>query len=293
MEFNLELETKRLERKLTQIAEKGFLPQALLQIVSNTAVLQLASRANVSVPALRPQVTTDMHIQGAPLVNRAAFTYDPKETAILFGKLLAMLDKAEEPLASSAAKIREAIEKKELSIQEACEAFIAEDNMFYADWAARIPESPSLVRFLAQGSLTPSFEVQTERLKEYRSDEEPWAYGHCPHCGSQPLIATLKEKEGFKHLTCSFCRLEYRAKRLQCAFCGEEDHNKLEYFKADGEPGYEVHVCKTCSCYIKVSDFREFDRVSIPVLDDLESLTLDILARKQGYARPTLSAWGF
>lgn len=293
MEFNLELETKRLERKLTHIAEKGFLPQELLQIVSNTAVLQLASRANVTVQPLQPQVTSGMHIQGASLVNRAAFAYDPKETAILFGKMLAMLDKAEEPLASSAAKIRKAIEDKELSIQEACDAFISDDNMFFADWAARIPESPSLVRFLAQGSVTPSLQAQTELLKEHRSDEEPWPYGHCPHCGSQPLIASLKEKEGFKYLTCSFCRLEYRAKRLQCAFCGEEDHNKLEYFKADGEAGYEVHVCKTCSCYIKISDFREFDRVSIPVLDDLESLTLDILARKQGYARPTLSAWGF
>ncbi|MCT4626217.1 formate dehydrogenase accessory protein FdhE [Halodesulfovibrio sp.] len=293
MEFNLELETKRLERKLTHIAEKGFLPQELLQIVSNTAVLQLASRANVTVQPLQPQVTSGMHIQGAPLVNRAAFAYDPKETAILFGKMLAMLDKAEEPLASSATKIRKAIEDKELSIQEACDAFISDDNMFFADWAARIPESPSLVRFLAQGSVTPSLQAQTELLKEHRSDEEPWPYGHCPHCGSQPLIASLKEKEGLKYLTCSFCRLEYRAKRLQCAFCGEEDHNKLEYFKADGEAGYEVHVCKTCSCYIKISDFREFDRVSIPVLDDLESLTLDILARKQGYARPTLSAWGF
>lgn len=293
MEFNLELETKRLERKLTHIAEKGFLPQELLQIVSNTAVLQLASRANVTVQPLQPQVTSGMHIQGAPLVDRAAFAYDPKETAILFGKMLAMLDKAEEPLTSSAAKIRKAIEDKELSIQEACDAFIADDNMFFADWAARIPESPSLVRFLAQGSVTPSLQAQTELLKEHRSDDEPWPYGHCPHCGSQPLIASLKEKEGLKHLTCSFCRLEYRAKRLQCAFCGEEDHNKLEYFKADGEAGYEVHVCKTCSCYIKISDFREFDRVSIPVLDDLESLTLDILARKQGYARPTLSAWGF
>ena len=293
MDFDLAVETKKLERKLKQIAGKEFLPQALLQIVSNTAVLQLASRENVTVQPLRPQVTTAMHIQGAPLVERTAFTYDPKETAILFGKLLAMLDNAEGPLATSAKKIREAIENKELSIQEACEAFIQDDTMFYADWAARIPESPSLVRFLAQGSLTPSLEAQTEQLKEYRSDDEPWAYGHCPHCGSQPLNGSLKEKEGFKHLTCSFCRLEYRAKRLQCAFCGEEDHDQLEYFKAEGEPGYEVHVCKTCKCYLKISDFREFDKVSIPVLDDLESLTLDILARKQGYARPTLSAWGF
>jgi FdhE protein len=35
------------------------------------------------------------------------------------------------------------------------------------------------------------------------------------------------------------------------------------------------------------------DRQSVPVLDDLESLALDILAREQGFVRPTQSAWGF
>ena len=39
--------------------------------------------------------------------------------------------------------------------------------------------------------------------------------------------------------------------------------------------------------------FRQLDRPSLPLLDDLESIALDIRAQNQGLARPVLSAWGF
>jgi FdhE protein len=42
-----------------------------------------------------------------------------------------------------------------------------------------------------------------------------------------------------------------------------------------------------------VADFRKLDKASLPPWDDLESLSLDILAAKEGYQRSTLSGWGF
>jgi FdhE protein len=54
-----------------------------------------------------------------------------------------------------------------------------------------------------------------------------------------------------------------------------------------------VDVCAACRRYVKAADFRALDKVSVPVLDDLESLALDILAREAGFERPVLSAWGF
>jgi FdhE protein len=293
MSFDMDKERKRLERKLTLLSKKEFLPAPLLRIVSDTATLQLAARGEVSVQAPSIPTPPDAHVQGMPLLPRELFSFDPKQTAILFGKLLALMEAAGGGLTEAAATIRAGLEDRTFSLTEACEAFLKDDTLFFADWAARLPNAPSLVRYLIQGSLTPSLEAVAEQLKEHHNNEVPWTFGHCPYCGSQPLIATLREKEGFKHLTCSFCRGEYRAKRLQCSFCGEEDHEKLEYFKAEGEPGFEVHVCHTCNCYIKTADFRELDVVSIPALDDLESLALDILAREQGLSRPTLSAWGF
>jgi len=44
---------------------------------------------------------------------------------------------------------------------------------------------------------------------------------------------------------------------------------------------------------MKTTDFREVDKISIPALNDLESLPLDFVAVKEGYSRGTLSVWGF
>ncbi|WP_394699668.1 formate dehydrogenase accessory protein FdhE [uncultured Pseudodesulfovibrio sp.] len=111
--------------------------------------------------------------------------------------------------------------------------------------------------------------------------------GTCPICGSLPLISSLKEKEGFRHATCSFCRHEYRIKRIACPVCGEDDQKKLTFFTVDEEPGFRVDVCESCKTYIKTIDFRNLDRIAVPVLDDLDSLALDYVAAGQGYKRAT------
>lgn len=291
--YNLEKEQKRLEKKLVALEGNKFIPPALLQLVSATARMQVASRANVSLEAVQPVVAADAHALGAPLLPREQFPFDPKETAALFGRLLGMMAEAGGTLRAAAKVVHDALEKRELRLEDACNAFIADDPLFYAEWGARLPDAPSFVRFLTQGSLTPSFQAVAAELAQHHNAEEVWEHGHCPVCGSQPIMSHYAGKEGARHLTCSFCRHEYRAKRIHCPYCNEEEQDKLEYFTAEGERGFSVHVCRTCSCYIKCADFRELDKVSIPVLDDLESLTLDILAREQGYTRPVLSAWGF
>lgn len=293
MPLDFSVETKRLERKLTAIQQKGFLPQHLLSLVSNTATLQLASLQNISVTPPTPSATADQHAQGRPLITRDEFVYDIEQTAILFGKLLALMSKSEGSLATASAKVHIALENKQLSLPDVYTAFMQDQTEFFAQWAKELPDTPSFLRFLAQGSLTPSLQTTAEHLAAHHNNEQPWSHGYCPICGSLPLMGTLQEKEGNMFHTCSLCRFAYRAKRLECPFCGEDDQQQLAYFTAEEEPGFSVHVCRSCSSYIKVTDFREFDRTSIPVLDDLESLTLDIVARKQGFSRPTLSAWGF
>ena len=61
----------------------------------------------------------------------------------------------------------------------------------------------------------------------------------------------------------------------------------------DEEPGSEWTSCESCKTYVKTIDFRNLDRVAVPILDDLDSLALDYVAANQGYRRATLSAWGF
>ncbi|MFV0422441.1 formate dehydrogenase accessory protein FdhE [Oleidesulfovibrio sp.] len=293
MSFDLDKERSRLERKLEALRKKEFIPAPLLEIVARTAELQLEARGKVQVSLPDQIAPADAHAQGASLLPREQFPYDKAVTAETFGKLLALMAQSGGSMAEGATSLHKALEAREFSLEEACDALLQDDQLFFADWGARMPEAPSFVRYLVQGSLVPSLMAVSDLLAERRDTETVWSHGHCPHCGSMPLVASLRNKEGFRYLTCSLCRHEYRAKRLQCPFCGEEDHSKLEYFKAEGEAGFEVHVCRSCHCYLKVADFRELDRLSIPVLDDLESLALDILAREQGFVRPTQSAWGF
>ena len=80
---------------------------------------------------------------------------------------------------------------------------------------------------------------------------------------------------------------------MACPFCNEKKEACFEYFTVKEQPGFRVDVCKTCNMYTKTIDFREMDKKHLPIFDDLESLTLDIMARNEGYNRPTLSAWGF
>jgi FdhE protein len=168
------------------------------------------------------------------------------------------------------------------------------DAAFFEHWAGRLPNAPALLRFLALSSLTPGFMRMHVVLADRLHTSEVWPYGHCPLCGNPPLIGKLTGKEGFRYHSCSLCRLEYRVPRLGCPFCGEQGSDKLGVFTADTQPGYAVYVCRTCKAYIKLADFREYAlRVSLPALDDLESLPLDMLARQQGFTRLTSSAWGF
>jgi FdhE protein len=210
-----------------------------------------------------------------------------------------MLRLRDDSLGVSGEEIHRALSRKagaagSLRPAQAFAALLRNDVAFFAYWAERLPDAPALPRFLAHSSLTPAFTRLHAALADRLRTDAIWPHGHCPLCGSPPLIGKLAGKEGFRYHCCSLCRLEYRAPRLGCPFCREQRGDRISVFTADTLPGYAAHVCRTCKGYIKLADLREYaGRVFLPVLDDLESLPLDMLAQRQGLTRPTLSAWGF
>ena len=188
---------------------------------------------------------------------------------------------------------RTALDSGELQADVLFRKFLEDDHAFFAPWVERMPEAPKTLSFLAFCALGPSIEAVAGMLADKLPDMKVPEVGTCPICGSLPLISSLEQKEGARYATCSFCRHHYRIKRIACPVCGEEDQKKLTFFTVDEEPGFRVDVCETCKSYIKTIDFRELDRVAVPILDDLDSLALDYVAASQGYKRATLSAWGF
>ena len=173
-------------------------------------------------------------------------------------------------------------------------------------WAEEAPDAPSLCgRVLVYNSMEPWLEAAGEALSSAYPQNDVWQHGHCPVCGSPAFIGHLSgpepsrnegrdiNKGGKRMHTCSYCRTTFRAKRIQCPFCLEEDAKKLDYFTTENEPGYQVHVCRSCKSYIKIADFREFfGRESIPALDDSNSLPLDIAAQNEDFHRVAPSEWG-
>lgn len=285
----------RLDKKIAALRKREFLPASLIDLVAQTAAMQIEAAASLDIAFPEPDVLApaERFLRGVPMLDRELFPFDAGATRALFDKLLAMVAAPDCELAPSGQIVRKALEDGELDLDAAIAGHLSGDGAYAMEFGEKTPDAPRLLNYLVQASLGPSLEAVGARVYESYPKDRSWEFGHCPVCGAPPLIARLKDKEGRRFLTCSFCHLEYRAKRISCPYCGEEDFKKLEYFTAEEEPGYQVHVCKTCNKYVKTVDFRNFDRPSLPVLDDLESLTLDMAAQKRGFSRPVLSAWGF
>lgn len=285
---------QQLEPKLKALKEKQYIPKSLLEIITRTVLMQLEAqpRAQCDIPTTG-YASTSEHTKGTPLLYRELFPYDKALTAQLFGRLLGMLRNAGGAVSKAADTIKIRIEQGELSLEEACNAIIREDDTFFTEWAERMPNAISTLRFLIASSLVPSLAYVAEHIAKRRNASAVWTHGHCPLCGSSPFIGKTTEREGVSEHTCSFCRHSYAVPQEQCPYCLETDSNKLEKLTTESEPHAHIQACRTCDSYIKIMNFRGTQLVSVPVLDDLETLILDILANQQELERPTASAWGF
>ena len=295
MPFDPEKENTLLESKLRELRKKEYLPADLIDLLASVYTTQIAARAvaKLVLPASNQLAPADIHAQGAPLVSRPDLPFDLDQARDLFNRFLDLLGSQSATLHDAALTIAAHCAEHPEEIIAAFQAYRNMDEAYFQDWAGRTAEAPRTMAFLVQAAMSPSLAAAAEALAVDFPPERIWEHGHCPVCGSQPLLASLEEKEGLRHLTCAYCQTHYRAVRLGCPFCGEKDSEKVSFFHTPDEPSFKVHVCVTCSLYIKTADFRQMDKVALPLFDDLESLPLDMLAQKQGYKRPTPSGWGF
>ena len=291
----MDKERQRFAKKLLALRKKNTFPTVLLDLLERVAdrQFQAAQGYDFSRFDLPDLASPHRHAQGASLLPRASFPLFSDQTVVLFQSILEDVRAMDGDLGAGADRIQEALESGDLVLDHVFRAYLAEDKQVFDAWMEKLPGTPRLLHFLVQSSLGPFMEGVSRRVRDKALEQGVWEHGHCPVCGSLPFISTLENKEGQRMMHCSFCRNVYRVPRLGCVYCGEKDPKKMRYFDVQEEPGFRVDLCDQCKMCIKTVDFRTMDRVSVPVLDDLESLTLDVLAQARGYVRPTLSAWGF
>ena len=247
----------RLVKKFAALEDKTWFPQELLELVKDVCRLQGEVRASLAVSVDPALVCGDMeHRQGAPLLAREQFPVDAEGAEKLFRSILEVAESLPQ-LRTTAQLVRDKLIRGDIRPEELFRAYMLENAEPFEAWAKEAPDAPNLLPFLVYNSMEPWLEAAGEALSSAYPQNDVWQHGHCPVCGSPAFIGHLSgpepsrnegrdiNKGGKRMHTCSYCRTTFRAKRIQCPFCLEEDAKKLDYFTTENEPGYQVHVCRS------------------------------------------------
>jgi FdhE protein len=155
----------------------------------------------------------------------------------------------------------------------------------------------ALDRYLAEDPIDAdgtarAFVIETllQPLAERCANESPGqSTGHnnrCPFCQQRPATGVLRDAgQGTRRaLVCGLCFSEWAFERLICPSCGERRFDALPVYTAEQVAGVRVNGCDSCGVYLKTIDASQ-DGTSVPEVDDLATLTLDLWAREHGYRR--------
>lgn len=238
---------------------------------------------------IREDLKTLLHQQGFPLLEKREFPVDIESSINLFKSLCKIGKKANPFMSKEIEKIEECIKEKKVELETFFNEFHNQDKIkeIINDFGL----NEKIFFFLLKESLRPSIEESMKKLMEH-VDREKWLKNTCPICGSPPNLALLKEEVGKKYLICSYCSCEWRYERISCPFCTNKEQESLLYFYGEGEEAYRIDTCEKCKQYIKTIDLRKIELID-PILEDISTLHLDLLASKKGYKRPTPNPWIF
>ncbi len=225
--------------------------------------------------------------EGFPLTQKEDFPLDRDAFVRLFQNLCRVGKEANPHMAEQVRKIEEALESQRIDLGNLLKGGLKEKKVQQV--ADELGLDKKVFLFLIQSSAGPSIEAGVEQLRG-EVESEAWLKGYCPICGSIPSLSLLKDEVGKRYLLCSYCGYQWRVDRLFCPFCNNKDQESLHYLFAEGEEAYRIDLCDKCHQYIKTIDYRNLAE-SDPVVEDLASLHLDLLANEKGYKRPVPNPW--
>ncbi len=148
----------------------------------------------------------------------------------------------------------------------------------FRDWLARQPEQ---VTACAGAMLLEGEEAVLPRLEPLEADAEHavatlrlsllgelgdwssriveelpagfWTHGHCPVCGARPALGEWRGLEQRQFLRCECCGAGWPVNRLQCPFCGGQDHRGLHsLFAEHDQQRCRLLVCDSCGGRLKI-----------------------------------------
>lgn len=223
------------------------------------------------------------HREGFPLLRGELLDIDSEKTAAFLHEMIAVLQKHGQQGTEELGTLKGALENAKGELSRLLRACLDRDRRPLAEFAETMEIQAALLEYVL--ALALGYGLQRCREEGLAAVTDEWHHGHCPLCGGLPVMGELVEEEGKKKLQCGICATSWEFKRLKCSHCGNIEHDSLEYFTAQGEPGYRVDICRKCSCYLKIVDSRDKEDELPLDIEDIATLHLDLLAQKEGFTQ--------
>jgi len=153
---------------------------------------------------------------------------------------------------------------------------------------AALSVDAQVLHFLGRELLRPFFHMLAANHFDPET-AETWNQGRCPICSGYPQFARLDKENGARWLHCDLCDIEWKFERMTCPFCGNTEAEKARYFTVSDDDPMRMTVCDKCQCYIKTYDERKQSIEALPLVEDVGSLELDMIAFREGFIHPNLA----
>jgi hypothetical protein len=141
-----------------------------------------------------------------------------------------------------------------------------------------------LLQVVVQNCLKPYLHVWREGLAA--TDIALWKKGNCPFCGNWPALAELQGPQRARHLRCGLCGADWVYNRLQCVYCGTTEINSLGLIQVGEAPvKLSIQTCDACQGYLKTVVALEAAHADLLPVEDLATMSLDLIASQRGYRR--------
>jgi FdhE protein len=215
-----------------------------------------------------------------PLLAKANLELEKHWLRALFGQLIGIASR------SGTAKMAtlEAALHAELDIFTLFRASLHQDGVHLTAIAAALGVDPEA--FQAVAAMVPLPFLQACNRRWAREIAASWMEGYCPVCGAWPALAEVRGIERSRYLRCGRCGGQWQAHLLFCPYCGTTDHNEQVSLVPESSSKSAIDACKRCLGYVKTFTTLQGSPPAKVILDDLDSVALDVAAVEQGYRRP-------
>jgi FdhE protein len=278
-------ETETLNQRVGELVRLRPTHQEILEFYSAVMNVQLEAREKFQgKAALARDVLRDEKTKSFPVFQGRDIPINLEAARTVFGSLCDVARTENDTLRRGVDRIVEAVRDEKIDIVRILKEVIRGEGGYTDECCQSLGMNRDILVFLGRASVQPLAQ-ETAFVVSQGVDAGDWTKGICPICGSLPILSELTGDEGRRMLICSLCGYEWSVPRLVCPFCGEAKHEGHLYLFVEGDETVRVDVCDGCKKYIKTLDTRKGGRAVFPLLEDVATLHLDMLAQEKGYER--------